>query len=56
MKLSMLLEGKALAVWLELTDEQLKDHKAAKKELVAKVTPVRFYFAGRFSLMKAVTR
>ena len=42
LKLPTLLEGEALAVWLELTDEQKKDYKAAKKELVAKMAPMGF--------------
>ena len=42
LKLPTLLEGEALSVWLELTDEQQKDYKAAKKELVAKMAPIRF--------------
>ena len=42
LKLPTLLEGEALAVWLELTDEQKKDYEAAKKELVAKMAPMGF--------------
>ena len=42
LKLPRLLEGEALAVCLELTDEQKKDYKAAKKELVTKMAPMGF--------------
>ena len=33
-KLATLLEGEALAVWLELSAEQQGDYKVAKKEIV----------------------
>ena len=33
LKLPTLLEGEALSVWLELTDEQQKDYEEAKKQL-----------------------
>ena len=42
LKLPTLLEGEALAVWLELTDDQQKDYKLAKKELITKMAPMGF--------------
>ena len=42
LKLTTLLEGEVLSVWLELTEEQQKDYKAAKKEVVAKMAPMGF--------------
>ena len=42
LKLPTLLEGEALSVWLELTDEQQKDYKEAKKQLVAKMAQMGF--------------
>ena len=42
LKLPTLLEGEVLSVWLELTDEQQKDYKEAKKQLVAKMVPMGF--------------
>lgn len=42
LKLPTLLEGEALAVWMELTEEQQKNYVMAKKEMVAKMVPVGF--------------
>ena len=52
LKLPTLLEGEALSVWLELTDEQQKDYKAAKKELVAKMAPMGFTSLEEFHRQK----
>ena len=41
-KLPMLLEGEALASWLELSDEQQADYKAAKEQLITKMVPIEF--------------
>ena len=42
LKLPTLLEGEALAVWLELSDAEQKDYKAAKKQMIAKMSPMGF--------------
>ena len=42
LKLPTLLEGEALAVWMELTEEQREDYKEAKKQMVAKMAPMSF--------------
>ena len=41
LKLPTLLEGEALAIWLELSDEQ-KDYKRAKKGIIDKIMPMAF--------------
>ena len=35
-KLSTLLEGETLAIWLEFSDDDQKDYKEAKKKIVEK--------------------
>ena len=42
LKLSTLLEGKALAIWLELSTEQKADYAVAKEQLIAKMAPTEF--------------
>lgn len=42
LKLPTLLEGEALAIWLEMTEEQQGDIKTAKETLVSKMKPVAF--------------
>ena len=41
-KLPTLLEGEALAIWLELTEEQRKDYEIAKKEIQNTIMPMGF--------------
>ena len=41
-KLPTLLEGEALASWLELSDEQQADYKVAKEQVITKMTPNEF--------------
>ena len=41
-KLPTLLEGEALAIWLELSEEQQADYKVAKKQLIEKMVPTEF--------------
>ena len=41
-KLPTLLEGEALVIWLELSNDKQKDYKEAKKKLVATMTPAEF--------------
>lgn len=42
LKLPTLLEGEALAIWLELSEEQQGDYAAAKKEICTAMTPMEF--------------
>jgi len=41
-KLPTLLEGEALAVWLEMSEEDQTDYKKAKEKLCKKLTPMEF--------------
>ena len=41
-KLPTLLEGKALAVWLELTTKQQGTYQMAKSKIVERMAPVHF--------------
>jgi hypothetical protein len=42
LKLPTLLEGEALAVWLELSEETQKSYSEAKKQIIAKMVPQSF--------------
>jgi len=42
LKLPTLLEGEALAVWLELSTESTADYATAKKSLISKMAPTEF--------------
>lgn len=48
LKLPTLLEGEALAIWLELSDDDQKDYKEAKKKIVEKMAPQSFVSLGDF--------
>ena len=41
-KLAMLLEGEALAVWLDLTSEQQDDYAATKNKMEKAMLPMNF--------------
>ena len=41
-KLPILLEGEAIAVWLELSEEEQGEYKTAKKLLCKKLMPMKF--------------
>ena len=41
-RLPTLLEGEALAVWLELSEAEQKDYKAAKAKMLERMGPVQF--------------
>ena len=41
-RLPMLLEGEALAVWLELSEAKQKDYKVAKAKMLEQMGPVQF--------------
>ena len=51
-KLPTLLEGEALAVWLELNDDEQKDYDQAKEKLVLTMTPAEFVSLDEFHLCK----
>ena len=51
-KLPTLLEGEALAVWLELTTEQQDDYAGAKKEILSAVMPMGFVSLDEFHQRK----
>ena len=51
-KLPTLLEGKALAVWLPLTEEQQSDHSLSVDKLKSKVAPIRFSSLEAFHTQK----
>ena len=48
----MLLEGEALASWLELSEEQQGDFKIVKEKLVGKMTPLSFTALEEFHAQK----
>ena len=47
-KLPTLLEGEALAVWLELNEAKQKDYAVAKKKIIETIMPMRFVSLGDF--------
>ena len=51
-KLPTLLEGEALAVWLELGEEEQSDYATAKKEISAALMPMEFVSLGEFHRRK----
>ena len=51
-KLPTLLEGEALAVWLELTAEQQGDYMQAKKEIMTSIMPMEFVSMDHFHKRK----
>lgn len=52
LKLPTLLEGEALALWLELAEEEQKDYKTAKEKLVLKMKPPGFISLNEFHQRK----
>ena len=52
LKLPTLLEGEALAVWLELSEEQRADYKVAKEQLIKKMAPTEFVSLEEFHSRK----
>ena len=42
LKWPTLLEGEALAVWLELTEDEQKDYAVTKKKIIESIMPMRF--------------
>ena len=51
-KLPTLLEGEALAVWLELSEEQQQDYEASKKEIARAMMPMGFVSLEEFHRRK----
>ena len=51
-KLPTLLEGEALALWLELSDEDQADYAKAKKAITEKMCPASFVSLDEFHLRK----
>ena len=51
-KLPTLLEGEALAVWLELSEEQQEDYAAARKEICTAMMPMEFVSLDEFHRRK----
>jgi len=47
-----LLEGEALAIWLELTSELQKDYETAKKEIQNTIMPMGFVLLEEFHRKK----
>ena len=52
MEAPTLLEGEALACWLELSDEQQADYKVAKEQLLTKMTSNEFISLEEFHSYK----
>ena len=51
-KLPALLEGEALAIWLELSDEEQGTYDTAKENLITKMTPAGFISLNEFHLKR----
>ena len=52
LKLPTLLEGEALAIWLELSTEQKADYAGAKEHLITKMAPTEFVSLEEFHSRK----
>ena len=52
LKLPTLLEGEALASWLELSEEEQQDYKLSKRKLIKKLTPPSFATLNEFHARK----
>ena len=52
LKLPTLLEGEALAIWLELSTEQKADYAVAKEHLTTKMAPTEFVSLEEFHSRK----
>ena len=51
-KLPTLLEGEALAIWLELSDDDNKDYKKTKEHLLKSMMPMEFISLDKFHQRK----
>ena len=52
LKLPTLLEGEALAVWLELSQDEQKNIATAKEKMIQKMTPMMFISLEKFQKWK----
>ena len=52
----MLLEGEALAVWLELNEDEQKSYKDAKAKIIERMSPVQFVSIDNFLSLETLTR
>ena len=55
-KLPTLLEGEALAIWLELSDEEQGTYDTAQENLITKMTPAGFIISQAISTNGGHTR
>ena len=51
-KMPTLLEGEALAAWLDLAEETKKDYETAKKQLIDGLMPIAFTLLDKFHARK----
>ena len=47
-KLPTLLQGEALAIWLEMSEAEKASYKESKEKLIAQMAPVKFVSLGDF--------
>lgn len=52
LKLPTFLEGEALAVWIELTEEEQSDYNTVKEKLISKLKPAQFVSLDEFHRRK----
>ena len=52
LKLPTLLEGEALAIWLELSEEEQKDYATAEEKIVNTIAPIEFVSLDEFHSCK----
>ena len=53
LKLPMLLEGEALATWLDLSKDEQGNYETAKEKLTGKLMPVLFMMLDKFHQCKS---
>lgn len=53
-KLLVLLEGEAIAIWLELSEEQQSDYNIARKEITTIMIPTEFVSLDHFHKRKVL--
>ena len=54
-KMPTLLEGEALAAWLDLAEETKKDYETAKKQLIDGLMPIAFTLLDKFHARQKIT-
>ena len=55
LKLLTLLEGEALAIWVELTDNEQKDYVVTKKRIIDVIMPMPFVSLADFHIRNKLT-